>query len=645
MAVRVSAGATTTGVNAQLTAPGAIGGTVTSASGGRLQNVRVKVLDRSGNHVEVLTDAAGSYTVLGLPASTAGYTVCFDGSSASVGTGAAGYARQCYKNVAWNGQDPPPSGTTAVPVKAGATTGINAQLAGSASIAGRVTATIRGGVLTNVNVAVFDSSAHVVGATATASDGTYRVSGLGASATGYRVCFDASFATGGASTTGYVSKCYKTAVWNTNGPPPAGTTAVPVSAGKAVIGINAALATAGSVAGKVTAATTGGGLGNVSVVVFDSNRTLVALGSTSSDGTYSVLGLPPSATGYSVCFDASQATGVGFAADASQCYKKIAWTDKGPPATGTTRVPVSAGARTSGINASLGVAPPGTAAVALAPTTQPVLENSAPRHFSGEEPNGVATRSAAPATAATSDCDPNDLPTGSEGPDADGDECNFTVQGGHAFVVGGPRADLAGQSITDSSSANQCSETKKVMYSVELTFVLSLLATRGAFNAVTFLLHWADGSGTDMIRPDGSNISNLARADGSFKDFDNQIQAEAERRWNGGDQHPVLSTNTIDWGGILTAADLFYSFGGTQGLDLDGSATNTNGKYVGDITYTITDTYGWNSLPTFTKSGNVPGDNFRPAMHYLQTYCGSTPTQKHGPHWFKSGVIVKVPIQ
>ena len=593
--------------------------------------------DRIGNHVEVLTGAAGTYSVSGLPASTAGYTVCFDGSSASVGTGVAGYARQCYKNVAWNGQDPPPSGTTAVPVKAGATTGINAQLAGSASIAGRVTAATRGGTLTNVNVAVFDNSAHVVGATATASDGTYRVTGLGASATGYRVCFDASFATGGASTTGYTSRCYKTAVWNTNGPPPAGTTAVPVSAGKAVIGINAALTTAGSIAGKVTAATGGSGLGNVSIVVFDSRRTLVALATTASDGTYTVVGLPPSATGYTVCFDASQATTVGFAARASQCYKKVAWTDNGSPATGATTVRVSAGAKTSGINASLGTAPAAPAAIASAPTTQPVSRTSMPKRSSGEEPNGAATRSAA---AAASGCDPDDLPTGSEGPDADGDECTFTVQGGHAFPSGIPEQDT-----TDPSSGNQCSETKKVMYSVELTGVLSALATRGAYNAVAFLLHWADGSGTDMILPDGSNISNLARADASFKNFDNQIQAEAKRQWDAGNQDVVLKTNTIDWGGLLTAADLFYSFGGTQGLDLNGSATNTNGKYVGDITYTITDTYGWNTLPTFTKTGNLPGDNFRPDMHYLQTYCGSTPTQKHGPHWFKSGVIVKVPIR
>jgi hypothetical protein len=211
--------------------------------------------------------------------------------------------------------------------------------------------------------------------------------------------------------------------------------------------------------------------------------------------------------------------------------------------------------------------------------------------------------------------------------------------------VGGPGADLAGQSVTDPSSGNQCSETKKTMYSVELTFVLSLLATRGATNAVAFLLHWADGSGTDMILPDGSDLSSLARDDRSFQGTDDKVQAVAKGQWDAGTQDAKVTTGTVDFGGILTAADLFYSFGGTQGLEVDGSATNTNGKYVGDITYTITDTYGWNSLPTFTKGGNNPGDNFRPAMHYLQTYCGSTPTHKTGPHWFKSGVIVKVPIK
>jgi hypothetical protein len=86
-----------------------------------------------------------------------------------------------------------------------------------------------------------------------------------------------------------------------------------------------------------------------------------------------------------------------------------------------------------------------------------------------------------------------------------------------------------------------------------------------------------------------------------------------------------------------TDTELFFSFGGTQGIEIHGSATNNSGSYDGSITYRILDTYGWNDLPT-----GIPGFNdFRPDMNYLQTHCGSN----GGPHWFRSGVIVTVPVK
>lgn len=197
---------------------------------------------------------------------------------------------------------------------------------------------------------VYDPSGNFVAAAVTATAGTYTVTGLAPSTTGDTVCFDASAATGGSSTTGYQSQCYKSTPWIPGSPPPSGTKLVPVTAGKTATGIGAALAAAGAISGTVTG-TGGGGVSGVSVDVFDSAGHFVTAANTASDGTYAVTGLAPSATGYTVCFDASPISAAGFT---SQCYKDVIWSGGGQPApSGITPVRVSAGAMTAGVSAAL----------------------------------------------------------------------------------------------------------------------------------------------------------------------------------------------------------------------------------------------------------------------------------------------------
>ena len=155
--VTVTAGATTTGINAALAGAGAISGTVTDAGGTHhgLANVQVSVSSPStGAYGSATTAADGSYTVTGLPAGT-DYQVCFYASGATGGSSdALGYVDQCYNNQ-------PTSGTpTPVTVTLGATrTGINAALAGGGAISGTVTDA--GGThhgLANVKVSVYSPS-------------------------------------------------------------------------------------------------------------------------------------------------------------------------------------------------------------------------------------------------------------------------------------------------------------------------------------------------------------------------------------------------------------------------------------------------------------------------------------------------------
>jgi hypothetical protein len=128
-----------------------------------------------------------------------------------------------------------------VPVTNGRLTpAVNAALGAAGGISGTVTAAAGGTRLGGVNVEVYTSSGDFAGSAATGTDGTYQVTGLTPAAPGYLVCFDASYAAGGNSRTGYRSQCFRSLPWNL-GAPAAGATAVPVTAGRLTPAVNAAL--------------------------------------------------------------------------------------------------------------------------------------------------------------------------------------------------------------------------------------------------------------------------------------------------------------------------------------------------------------------------------------------------------------------
>jgi hypothetical protein len=344
-------------INASLPNQGAISGTVTaSGTGSGVGGVSVDVYDGTGTYLTSATSGPdGSYTVTGLPASKAGYHVCFDPSTAGTATLFAG---QCYKNAPWSRTADLPAGLTAVPVVAGGTAkGVSAVLVPAGSITGKVAAASGGGALGGVSVSVLDTAGNPVTATSTASDGTYSAAGLAASAKGYVVCFDATAATGGPSVTGYASQCYKNVAWTPGSVPPPGSKPVPVSAGKTAAGIGAALTSAGAISGRATAASGGAGLAGVMVDVFGSGGIPLTSVLSDSSGGYSVLGLAPSPTGYTVCFDASAAIGGPSATGyQSLCYQKVAWTPGASLPPRTKPVPVSAGKTATGISAAMSAA-------------------------------------------------------------------------------------------------------------------------------------------------------------------------------------------------------------------------------------------------------------------------------------------------
>jgi len=160
--VTVTAGATTSGINAVLAGGGGIAGTVTGP-GGPAQFVWVGVTGTtSGYYDGVYTAADGTYHLIGLPADT--YRVQFNGVFADL---ASEYYDDSFR---WDGAD-------LVSVTVGLTTvGINASLLQGGSVSG----VVRGpaGPVEGVHVSVYDLVGGGYGNTLTAADGSYTVVGL-----------------------------------------------------------------------------------------------------------------------------------------------------------------------------------------------------------------------------------------------------------------------------------------------------------------------------------------------------------------------------------------------------------------------------------------------------------------------------------
>jgi hypothetical protein len=215
-AVTVTAGQTTSAINASLTLAGQITGTVTNASGTGLANILVIVSDQNGNPINSATTASnGGYDVNGLAAGS--YIVEFFDPSGI-------YAFQYFNNATTS------AAATAVAVTAGQTTpAINASLATAGQITGTVT-NASGGDLGGIYVTAYQTDGSggwsYVNDTTTNATGSYNLGGL---ATGdYKVEFQD------------YSGTYATQYYN-NQPSLAAANDVSVTAGQTTSAINATL--------------------------------------------------------------------------------------------------------------------------------------------------------------------------------------------------------------------------------------------------------------------------------------------------------------------------------------------------------------------------------------------------------------------
>ena len=288
-----------------------IRGVLTDKQGHPIAGVLVEVNAFDGGEYagQATTGADGSYRVTNIQPGT--YAVCFQTTPQTKGLSTTGYLNGCYRQQPWGYAN-----TTGTPitVTAGKTVnGINDYLTVAGAISGRLIDASGAGI-GNVRVSVDSPSYALYTAATSSADGSYAITGLPAAS--YRICFDASYATGAADT-GYLSECYD------NQPPWSGDTDVPVRLGHTTPGINATLAVAGAVTGKVTDPA-GNPVAGVFAYLWPSGGR--ALDYTDAQGVYRIVGITPGA--YDVCVQGYGATSTtapyGYTSDCGPGFEVVA---------------------------------------------------------------------------------------------------------------------------------------------------------------------------------------------------------------------------------------------------------------------------------------------------------------------------------
>jgi hypothetical protein len=261
-------------------------------------------------------NSGGEYTISGLTSGS--YRVGFSSSEGG------NYEPQWYDGRSLGGDATPVSVTAP-----NSTSGVNAALASGGQISGRVTAASGGAALANIQVCANQSGGIELfgNCASTNGNGEYTIQSLSSGT--YNVTFSA-FACG-------EIRCTQQNYLSQSEP------GVAVTAGGAPATVNAALASGGQVAGKVTAASGGAALAGIEVCASETGGELLEnCARTNAGGEYTISGLPSSASYI-----------VGFSRDREGGNYLPQWYNGMSSQIGATPVAVTAGSTTPDINGAL----------------------------------------------------------------------------------------------------------------------------------------------------------------------------------------------------------------------------------------------------------------------------------------------------
>ena len=295
--VRVTYGQTVNGIDAALDPGGRITGTVTTSAGQPFAGVQVELYDGTDPYYDrfATTDASGNYRLSGLSAGT--YRIGFYDTSGL-------HRREYYDDVASL------DSATAISVGTDALVeDIDASLAITGQVSGRVTAQDTGSPLAGVPVSIYTSFGFYASSTSTDGDGRYRAGGLESGT--YRVSFGRTSSAipapppapnppGTPPPTGPTGADYAGEYYDDE-PSLADADAVTVVSGQVTPDIDAALTLGGRIDGTVVDAQTSTPIGNVNVIAYAADGYVIATTYTGTDGSYSIRGLRAGA--YRLRFD------------------------------------------------------------------------------------------------------------------------------------------------------------------------------------------------------------------------------------------------------------------------------------------------------------------------------------------------------
>jgi len=275
-AVSVTVNTTTSGIDFALVKGGTIAGTVTDAgTGAALPDVWVAAHTTSGELAgSIMTNGSGAYALGGLQTGT--YYVRASNRYPYLG--------ELYNNVPCPGGNCAWPAGTAVAVTTGATTsGIDFSLARGGTITGTVTAAGTGAPISGVLVYVYTSSREGAGQGWTDASGVYSVDGL-APGTYYLRTQNGA---------GYWDEAYDNVPCRASLCDPRTGTGVTAAASATTSGIDFVLDRGGTIAGTVTAASTGAPLPNVQVRAYAAGGATGGQGMTDASGSFSIPFLDP----------------------------------------------------------------------------------------------------------------------------------------------------------------------------------------------------------------------------------------------------------------------------------------------------------------------------------------------------------------
>ncbi len=264
----LAGGSAATGIDVALRPGGTITGQITDGTGQPLAGARAFAFVAPSNQTSLaFADADGRYALRHLR--TANYRVAFrppDGS---------GLEREWYAGAASMG-----SGLTVAVTEGATTAGIDAELTDGATVSGRVTDS-GDAPIPGVTVTAFDTSGVAMQSAVTQADGTYAVSRLPVGIV--KVLFNATTCTSG----NYLSEWYSDKSSSGTGDP------VTTVAGATTGGIDAVLAPAGAISGRLQYESDFGMLGGF-VQAFNAATGSPAMGvNPDYEGNYTLRNLPP----------------------------------------------------------------------------------------------------------------------------------------------------------------------------------------------------------------------------------------------------------------------------------------------------------------------------------------------------------------